>query len=300
MSYVATFVAGQGLTLAQSLLAEIAQETKALRVEWLAEDEAADIFCAADSEAALYGLIKQIAGNEPVDVIVQPAHNRRKKVLVADMESTIIEQEMLDELAAAIGAREKVSAITRRAMNGEIDFAAALRERVSLLKGQSASVLDRTAGLMTFTLGAATLVLVMRQNGAGTYLVSGGFTRFAEPVARELGFDGFFANELIVRDGVILGTVQEPVLDKTGKKAILEKIGAALHITMADCLSIGDGANDIPMLEACLAGGGLGVAYKAKPAVRAAIPHQINHSDLTALLYAQGYTKSALISSSGT
>ena len=222
------------------------------------------------------------------DLITQPAPTRRKKLLIADMESTIIEQEMLDELAAKIGIGEKVADITRRAMNGELDFEAALRERVGLLKGQPESLLHEVAAYMTLSGGARDLVAAMKRAGGKTWLVSGGFIFFIKKIAEQVGFDRFFGNELIVENGVITGEVASPILGKEAKKTLLEQACAEYGYTLAETLAIGDGANDVPLLQACNAGGGLGVAYRAKPNVKAIIPHQINVGDLSALIYAQG------------
>jgi phosphoserine phosphatase len=237
----------------------------------------------------LYQIIQQVLVGQSIDCIIQPAAGRRKKLLLADMESTIIEQEMLDELADTIGLRDKVAAITARAMNGELDFAAALKERAGLLKGLPVSVLDQVAKRMTIMPGAAELLAAMKQSGASAWLVTGGFACFAKPVADRLGFDRVFANELILCDGYITGEVAEPIVDKNTKKNLLSQASAELGLSLGETAAVGDGANDIPMLAACVEGGGLGVAYRAKPNVRAAIPHQINHSDLRALMYAQGY-----------
>ena len=203
------------------------------------------------------------------------------------MELTIIEQEMLDELAARIGIGEKTAEITRLAMNGELDFAAALKERVMLLKGQPASLLDEVAAKMTLTPGAQALLEAMKRAGGKAWLVSGGFTFFVKKIAEQVGFDAFYCNDLKLEDGIITGEVALPILDKNSKKDLLEKACTAYGCTLAESLSVGDGANDVPMLQACHTGGGLGVAYHAKPKVREVIPNQINHGDLSALIYAQ-------------
>jgi phosphoserine phosphatase len=174
-------------------------------------------------------------------------------------------------------------------MNGELDFAAALRERVGLLRGLPVCVLEDVARRITMMPGAADLLVTMKKNGASAWLVSGGFTCFAEPVAKRLGFDRVIANELIVRDGMITGEVGEHIVDKDTKKRMLEKACAELGLSLRETATVGDGANDIPMLSACIEGGGLGVAYHAKPNVRAVIRHRVSHADLRALLYAQGY-----------
>lgn len=293
---VATLIAVPHFKLPQDLLDEIAQNLgERATVSWLAPDEAADLFCPGVSEQQLRAILKSELDNQPVDIIIQDNVKRRKYLLVADMESTIIEQEMLDELAEVIGQRDKVADITRRAMNGELDFAAALKERVGLLKGQPATILDQVAQRITMMAGAKALVATMKKHGGSCRLVSGGFTCFAEPVAQQLQFDNVYANGLIVRDGALTGEVAEPILDRDAKKTLFEKSVAELKLSLSDGLCIGDGANDVPMLLRCIEGGGMGIAYHAKPKVRDAVQHQINHTDLTSLLYAQGYKKSEII-----
>jgi phosphoserine phosphatase len=208
------------------------------------------------------------------------------------MESTIIEQEMLDELAGYVGQRERVAAITERAMRGELDFAAALRERVALLAGLDARVLDEVAQRMTLMAGADTLLRTMRKAGAYCALVSGGFTVFTDRVARHLGFHEHQANTIEVKDGRLTGRVIEPILGREAKLAALDRLRARMGLRPQDTLAVGDGANDLAMLEAA----GLGVAFRAKPKVReqaSALPTGavITHGDLTALLYLQGYAR---------
>jgi len=224
------------------------------------------------------------------DIVVQPSAGRRKALLVADMESTIIENEMLDELAEFLGLRDEVSEITRRAMNDEIDFAAALKARVALLAGMEATRLAEAATRIRIMPGAAALVATMRAHGSHAALVSGGFTVFTEPVRQALGFDGAVANELIVENGRLAGTVREPIVTRDTKLAVLKSLAAERGLPLSACLSVGDGANDLPMLEAA----GLGVAFRAKPAVAARARIRIDHCDLTALLYAQGYRESEI------
>jgi len=296
---VATVVAASGTAFSQSDLSELAKLVEAAHTAWLDDGRAADIFHAVPANEA-YARLKKHIGARPFDVITQPVAHRRKKFLIADMESTVIEQELLDELAELIGVRDRVSDITRRAMNGELDFIAALKERVALLKNHPAKLLETAAGKITHSPGAEPLLATMKRNGAVCWLVSGGFGYFVQQVAGRLGFDASRANDLIVRDGIVIGEVSEPVLDKNAKAAHLREACAELGIGLADALAVGDGANDIPMLQACNEGGGLGVAYEAKPNVRAAVPHQINHTDLTTLLYAQGYRREEIISSSRT
>ena len=253
---------------------------------WLAEGEAAEIALPAlpaDAETVWAEL--QVRG---VDLALQLAEGRRKRLLLADMDSTMIGQECIDELAEVAGIGPQIAAVTARAMNGELAFEPALRERVALLRGLDAGVIDRVlADRITCTPGGHALVATMRANGATCVLVSGGFTAFTEAVARWLGFDSHRANSLEVQDGRLTGRVAEPILGRAAKRATLEEYCTALGITPADALTIGDGANDLDMLGAA----GMGVALHAKPAVAAACRLRVNHGDLTAALYLQGYAR---------
>lgn len=244
--------------------------------DWLAPGIACDLpFEGAVSSVTVPG----------VDAVALPATGRRKKLLVADMESTMIHNEMLDELADFLGLRERIADITARAMNGEIDFAGALSERVDLLKGLSVGKLDEAATRMRYMPGGATLVATMKKHGAYCALVSGGFTYFTAMVRRSLGFD-FDAANILKHDGkALLGTVEPPILGKEAKLAALQRLASERGFTAADAVTVGDGANDLPMLQAA----GLGVAYHAKPTVAAQVRARIDHGDLTALLYLQGY-----------
>lgn len=246
--------------------------------EWLAPGIACDLpFEGPAAPVTLTG----------VDAVVVPAEGRRKKLLVADMESTMIHNEMLDELADFLGLREKIAGITARAMNGEIDFAGALEERVGLLKGLAVGRLDEAATRIRYMPGGATLVATMQKHGGYCALVSGGFTYFTGMVRRALGFDLDAAN-VLEHDGTSLaGTVAHPILGKEAKLATLQRLAGERGIAAADAVSVGDGANDLPMLEAA----GLGVAFHAKPTVAAQVPARIDHGDLTALLYLQGYRR---------
>ncbi len=223
-----------------------------------------------------------------IDLVVQPAAGRKKRLLIADMDSTMIQQECIDELADEAGVGADVAAITARAMNGELDFEAALRERVGLLRGLPASVIASVLrDRITLMPGGPALLATMKANGAHAALVSGGFTAFTERVAARLGFDENRANILHVEDGVLTGTVGEPILGKDAKLKALQEISANLGLTPADALAVGDGANDLPMLQ----GAGLGVALHAKPRVQAGCSVRVNHGDLTALLYLQGFSR---------
>ncbi|MEJ7925276.1 phosphoserine phosphatase SerB [Sphingobium sp. AN641] len=248
---------------------------------WLEQGKAADLFFAADpvaARAALTGL------GQGIDLIVQPVAHRQKSLLIADMDSTMITVECIDELADYAGIKPQIAEITERAMRGELDFAGALHERVALLRGLDDAAIDRCRAERVVIMGGArALVRTMKARGARTLLVSGGFTRFAEPVASEIGFDHAVANVLDIDGGRLSGTVSLPIVDAARKRAELEAAIAG-GIDRALTLAVGDGANDIPMIE----GAGLGVAYHAKPKTRAAAHAEIVHGDLSVLLYAQG------------
>ena len=223
-----------------------------------------------------------------VDLVVQPAAGRKKRLLIADMDSTMIQQECIDELADEAGVGPHVAGITARAMNGELDFEAALRERVGLLKGLPEVVIGSVIrDRITLMPGGRELLATMKANGAYTALVSGGFTAFTSAIARVLGFDENRANTLGIEAGVLTGTVAEPILGKAAKVQALEEISARLGITPSQAIAVGDGANDLGMLAIA----GAGVALHAKPSVAAQCDIRVNHGDLTALLYLQGYAR---------
>lgn len=237
--------------------------------------------------------VKQAVGDRPVDFAVQPVENRRKRLLIADMDSTIINVECLDELADFAGVKDKVSEITERAMRGELAFEGALRERVGMLKGLSVDALQACYDdRVKLNPGARTLVRTMAEHGARCALVSGGFTFFTVRVAQAAGFHLNRANTLIEAGGRLTGTVGDPILGKEAKLAALQEETAALGLTPADALAVGDGANDLAMIEAA----GLGVAYRAKPIVAAQAHAKVDHADLTALLYFQSYTAAEFVS----
>lgn len=256
--------------------------------DWLG-DHACDIALpdTTDRAAATSALRQAIAGR-PIDFAVQAALGRRKAALIADMDSTMIGQECIDELAAEAGFGDRVAAITARAMNGEIAFEPALRERVALLKGLPVAVIEKVlAERIRIAPGARVLVATMRAAGAYAALVSGGFTSFTGPVARMLGFDENRANVLGENAGLLTGKVAEPVLGRDAKVAALRDICARRKLAPADFIAVGDGANDLGMLALA----GAGVALHAKPSVSAQAAIRIDHGDLTALLYLQGYRR---------
>ncbi|HSF65525.1 MAG TPA: phosphoserine phosphatase SerB [Paracoccaceae bacterium] len=251
---------------------------------WLNPGIAAE-FALADRPANLWDVWAALQA-EGFDLAVQPAEGRRKRLLLADMDSTMIRQECIDELAAEAGVGAHVAAITARAMNGELEFEGALRERVALLRGLPEGVIDRVFHQrITFMPGGRELVATMRAQGARTALVSGGFTAFTSRVAAALGFDEHRANDLGIADGALTGTVAEPILGRAAKVQALQEISARLGITPVQAMAVGDGANDLGMLGLA----GAGVALHAKPSVAAQCDLRVNHGDLTALLYLQGY-----------
>jgi phosphoserine phosphatase len=298
MPHVLTLIAAPG-TLTHAHVRDARQALAGLgadldAVDWLGEGEAVDIpFQALAAEQAI-AAARAALGDSPLDMIAQPRAGRRKALLLADMDSTIVTTETLDEIAAFAGLKEKIAAITARAMNGELDFHAALRERVAMLKGLDAGALEKVWAETELMPGAATLIATMRAAGAHTALVSGGFTFFTSRVAERVGFHEHHANTLLIEAGQLTGAVAEPILDKDTKLATLKRLAAQLGVGLDATASVGDGANDLPMLQAA----GLGVAFRAKPSVAAAARHRVTHGDLTALLYAQGIARKDWVTAS--
>jgi phosphoserine phosphatase len=261
--------------------------------QWLFNEVAVDIpFTGSEDISGITARLREARGDLPIDVVVQPQLDRRKKLFLADMDSTMIGQECIDELADFVGLKAHVAGITERAMRGEIAFEPALRERVALLKGLSVGVIDEVLKTrITPTPGGRELVMTMRAHGAYTCLISGGFTLFTKAVAAMIGFEENRANELKAEDGKLSGEVTEPIVGRAAKLATLIELREAFDLDNLDTLVVGDGANDLGMIEAA----GLGVAYHAKPAVAAAAHVRIDYSDLTALLYMQGYRRAEFV-----
>ena len=293
-SLVATFVADPTKTALSD--AAIRRFTQALpgfvSSRWLHRGVAADLFFETSDLAAAREGLRALSQREAVDIVVQPVERRAKKLLVADMDSTLIGQECIDEVAAEAGVGAPVAAITERAMRGEIAFEPALRERVALLAGMPESVIARVlATRIILTPGAQTLVRTMRARGAYVAIVSGGFTQFTGAIAVRLGADEHRANTLIVENGMLAGRVGEPILGRQAKLSALRELTSKRELAHHETLAVGDGANDLAMLAAA----GLGVAYRAKPAVAAAAHARVDHGDLTALLFAQGFSREEFV-----
>jgi len=295
MSFVATLICNPANPVLDSTIVDGARAVlpEAGPGQWLFNEVAIDIpFAHQGDVRAAEQRLRDLRGDLPIDIVVQPLGFRRKKLFLADMDSTMIGQECVDELADFVGLKAHVAAITERAMRGEIEFEPALHERVALLKDLPVGVIDEVLrDRITMTPGGRELVMTMRANGAWTCLVSGGFTLFTNAVAAKLGFQENRANELIVHDGKLTGEVKQPILGRAEKLATLVDLKESFDLDEIDTLVVGDGANDLAMIQAA----GLGVAYHAKPAVAAAASVRIDHGDLTALLYAQGYKRKEFV-----
>ena len=295
MSLVATLICHPANPALDSTVVDGARAilSEAGPAHWLFDEVAVDIpFDSSEPIAAIVTRLQQARGDLPIDVVVQSRIDRRKKLFLADMDSTMIGQECVDELADFAGLKAHVAGITQRAMRGEIAFEPALRERVALLKGLAVGVVDEVLKQrITLTPGGRELVATMRAQGAYTCLISGGFTLFTSAIAAMIGFQENRANELKVLDGKLTGEVAEPILGRAAKLATLIELRESFDLDNLDTLVVGDGANDLGMIGAA----GLGVAYHAKPAVATAAAARIDHGDLTALLYAQGYRREEFV-----
>jgi phosphoserine phosphatase len=260
-------------------------------IAWLAPDIAFDVnTVSTPSRRAMHELRTMLSGSK-VDVFINPIENRRKALLLADMDSTIVTGETLDDLAAHAGIKDKIADITRDAMEGNLDFHEAIRARVALLKGLPESALHETLTETVLSKGAQTLVRTMTQSGATCILVSGGFTFFTEAIAAQAGFSAHHGNTLGIAEGILTGQVMGAILDKHAKLDFLNTYAAELGISPAQAMTIGDGANDLPMLQAA----GLGIGYRPKETVAAQVDNIIRFGDLTAALYAQGYTQDMFV-----
>jgi len=299
MSLVATLICNPDNPALDSTILDGARAVlpSAGPAHWLWDEVAADIpfdmpTKSKDDIRAIADRLRTARGDLPIDIVVQPIATRRKKLFLADMDSTMIGQECIDELADFVGLKAHVAAITERAMRGEIEFEPALRERVALLKNLSVSVVDEVLKTrITATPGGRELVMTMRAHGAYTCLISGGFTLFTNAVAARIGFQENRANELVVRDGKFTGEVKEPILGRATKLATLIELTESFDLDDIDTMVAGDGANDLGMIQ----NAGLGVAYRAKPAVAAVADARIDYGDLSALLYAQGYRREEFV-----
>ncbi|MBV9458162.1 MAG: phosphoserine phosphatase SerB [Bradyrhizobium sp.] len=299
MSLVATLICNPNNPALDSTILDGARAVlpSAGPAHWLWDEVAADIpfespLRSKDDLLTIEDSLRAARGDLPIDIVVQPIATRRKKLFLADMDSTMIGQECIDELADFVGLKDHVARITERAMRGEIEFEPALRERVALLKDLPVSVVDEVlAKRITPTPGGRELVMTMRAHGAYTCLISGGFTLFTNAVAARIGFQENRANELVVQGGKFTGEVKEPILGRATKLATLIELTEDFDLDAIDTLVAGDGANDLGMIQ----NAGLGVAYHAKPAVAAAAAARIDHGDLTALLYAQGYRRKEFV-----
>ena len=283
--HVVTLIAAPG-DLSDSRVGNLRAAWTGGPLRWLAPEEAAE-FEVEHEPADLWAAWEALQA-QGIDLLLQPAQDRRKGMLLADMDSTMIQQECIDELATVAGVGDRVASITARAMNGEVGFEGALRERVALLKDVPETVIAEVLrDRINFMPGGAALLATMKAQGAHAVLVSGGFLSFARPVAAHLGFDEARANTLLSRDGKLTGEVAEPILGREAKVATLQEVSQRLGLAPQDVLAVGDGANDLGMLRLA----GTGVALHAKPAVQAECRLRVNHGDLSALLYLQGYSR---------
>lgn len=292
MDHILTLLCDPGKAILTPEIAERARSALAGErggVDWLADGVACEMPFAGMSPRAATAAARRALDGIPIDVVAQPRAERRKRLLVADMDSTIITVETIDELAALAGVGDEVRAITERAMAGALDFSDSLRARVAMLEGLEVSALERVfRDVVRLTSGARAMVRTMRAHGAHTVLVSGGFTYFTNRVRTLAGFDADQGNQLEINQGRLTGRVGEPIINRDGKQRALEKLASERGMALADTMAVGDGANDIGMLRVA----GLGVAFRAETAVAQRAAARVDHGDLSALLYLQGYRES--------
>ncbi|MHA1540370.1 MAG: phosphoserine phosphatase SerB [Alphaproteobacteria bacterium] len=296
MSYVLTLIKNPShgklvqktIENVSSLLQE--KEIEPQKNTWLAKDQACDLFLGTPPSQKTQDTLLTFLKEDKVDFSVLPTNNRKKKLLIADMDSTILTGETLDELAGFAGIKDEIASITASAMNGEIDFDSAVRKRVGLLKGLSTNFLERALDIMDETNGARELVTTMKKNGAYTLLVSGGFTFYTSRVATSMGFHEHHGNELLMKDGALTGEVGDPILRGPVKLEIMKRTAEVKELSLEDCLAVGDGSNDRFMIEKA----GLGVGFYPKPILASLSTAKIYHGDLTALLYMQGYQENEI------
>lgn len=290
MQFVLTLIAADGTALNAEMMEAVRSALRSLGAEtgqpdWLAPDHACDLPFENISPDQADAATGSVIGNQRIDAIAQPTDGRRKSLLLADMDSTMVTSETLDDLAAQTGLGDVIAEITARTMNGELDFASSVKERVMMLKGLPISALDEAYKRIQISPGATTAVRTMKANGTHCLLISGGFTYFTSRIAEEIGFHEQMANDFIIEDDKLTGGVSDPVLTKDVKLDTLIARSGELGLPISASVCVGDGANDIPMLQAA----GLGVAYRGKPSVKKEIPARLDHADLTGLLFAQGY-----------
>lgn len=295
MVYIFTLVTPPSL-LSESIVKKIKNQYSSLHLEWLSQKEALDLtapsYLTTKKEAlSLYEDIRQYLNLNQADFFITSSYHRKKRLLVADMDSTIVHSETLDDLASEVGIGKQIAAITNRAMNGELVFADALKERIALLKDVPALLLEKTWQKIKLNEGAKTLVATMKKNQAYTALISGGFTFFTEKVSQLCGFDEHHANQLSLKNNKLDGTVIPPILGKEAKLSQLQRLIDRLNISVEESMTIGDGANDLPMLTYA----GLGIGYYPKPIVAHQIINQIQHTSLLSALFIQGYQRSQFV-----
>lgn len=298
MTYIVTLIASaENPLVTTTLAAEVSSTIGSVeKTQWLAPDIACDILIADThtfDKTVVLALVQQVVGSLPIDIAIQPQAHRRKRLLLADMDSTIIGQECIDELGAALGIKSQIADITQRAMNDEFPFEDSLIRRVKLLKGLPEKALEDVFNThITLTPGARELIATMRANGTYCALVSGGFTFFTSRIAKMTGFDFNTANTLVFENGFLNGDVSHPILGREAKAVILRKLRSERNYLTEDVMAVGDGANDLGMIQEA----GLGVAYHAKAKLAKAADVAIKYGDLTALLYVQGYKAPEIIS----